>query len=77
MHSTCCDKIKIRRTSGVCIAPYYGPFDAIAVELEFADVAEMEQGWADWFASERGRQFMEQWVKFVEPDGTNEVFLLQ
>lgn len=56
---------------------HYGPFDAVALEVEFESVAAMEQGWAEWYASPGGEQFMQRWLEITESGGSNEVWILE
>jgi hypothetical protein len=54
---------------------HYGPFDTIAFEVEFANMAEMEQGWAAWSAKPEGATFMQRWLEITKSGGQNEVWI--
>lgn len=56
---------------------HYGPFDTVALEVEFESVEAMERGWAEWSASPGSEQFMKRWVEVTEPGGANEVWILE
>lgn len=56
---------------------HYGAFDAVAMELEFSTIAEMEEAWNEWYLSDNGKKFMPIWETITENGGTNEVWLLE
>jgi hypothetical protein len=56
--------------------PEIAPFDQIAMEWEFADLAEYQSFWEEWFASPGGIAFLEKWNELTETGGTNEIWTL-
>ena len=56
---------------------HYGPFDTVALEVEFESVEAMERGWAAWYTSPGGEQFMKRWLQITEAGGANEVWILE
>lgn len=55
--------------------PNIAPFDVIAFELEFKDVAEHERFWAGWF-EKAPENWMMDWFAVTENGGTNEIWSL-
>lgn len=55
---------------------HYGPSGAVAMELEFSSVDEMEQAWRSWFASEHAQDFLARWYAITDRGGANEVWIL-
>ena len=56
---------------------HYGAFDRVVLEIQFEDVAQMEAGWAEWYASDASKEFTTRWVEITESGGTNEVWILE
>ncbi len=56
---------------------YYGQFDVVVMEIEFASVAEMETRWAEWFQTDYAKTFVPRWEEITEHGGTNEVWVLE
>jgi hypothetical protein len=50
------------------------PFDSIAVEWEFEDLAAYEKAWTNWFARPETPEFMEKWNELTESGGKNEIW---
>lgn len=51
-----------------------GRFNTLATENDFANLAEYEQYWNDWFATPTARAFLEKWDPLLEPGGTQELW---
>jgi hypothetical protein len=56
---------------------YYGAFDAIALEVEFESVAQMEEAWAEVNAQLEMAEFLNKWYAATQPGGSNEVWILE
>ena len=56
--------------------PDIGPFDVIAIEVEFENLEAYEKGWAEWFARPENAAFMEKWYALTESGGNNEIWTL-
>ena len=56
---------------------YYGAFDAIALEVEFESIAQMEEAWAEINAQPGMAEFMTQWYAATKSGGANEVWILE
>jgi LPS sulfotransferase NodH len=57
--------------------PSIAPFDVIAIETEFEDLAGYEKYWTAWGEWSGVAEFMEKWFELTEPGGTNEVWTLE
>jgi len=53
-----------------------GPFDVVAIEIEFESLEEYEKGWAEWRARPEVAAFMEKWYDLTESGGNNEIWTL-
>jgi hypothetical protein len=51
-----------------------GRFDRLAVEWEYENLAEYEQGWAGWAARPTTPAFMEKWGAVTDKGGINELW---
>jgi hypothetical protein len=51
-----------------------GRFSTLATENDFANLAEYEQYWSDWFATPAAQEFHEKWNPLVEPGGMQELW---
>ena len=51
-----------------------GRFNTLATENDFANLAEYEQYWNDWFATPAARTCLEKWDTLVEPGGAEELW---
>jgi hypothetical protein len=56
---------------------YFGKFDEIAMEVEFENLAHMEQAWAETNARLDAIDFWPRWVAATEAGGVNEVWVLE
>jgi hypothetical protein len=56
---------------------YYGAFDAIALEVEFESLAQMEEAWAEVNAQPEMAEFLNKWYAATQPGGSNEVWILE
>lgn len=56
---------------------YYGAFDAIALEVEFESVAQMEEAWAEVNAQPAMAEFLNKWYAATFSGGSNEVWSLE
>ena len=56
--------------------PDIAPWGAIVHEIEFKDLAEREEFWEEWFASEKAPAFIERWFELVENGGKGEIWNL-
>jgi hypothetical protein len=54
-----------------------GPFDRLALEVEFENLAQYEEYWAEYFASPEGVAFNEKLNTLLESGGTNEIWTLE
>jgi hypothetical protein len=51
-----------------------GPFDAVAVDFEFEDLAALEKFWTEWSTKPETAEFWKKWNELVEAGGGNEVW---
>jgi hypothetical protein len=51
-------------------------FNTLASESEFANLAEYEQFWNDWFADPAARAFLDKWTPLEEPGGMQKLWEL-
>lgn len=56
---------------------YFGAFDAVALEVEFESIAQMEEAWADVNAQPEMAEFLSKWHTATKSGGSNEVWLLE
>jgi hypothetical protein len=57
-------------------APNIAPFDVLAFEFEWDSVAQAEQEWDKWNASDAAAEFLPKWADVVAGGGTNEFWNL-
>ena len=53
-----------------------GPFDTVAIELEFETLEEYVKSWAKWGEGPESAAFMEKWYDLTESGGNNEIWTL-
>lgn len=56
---------------------HYGSFDAIALEVEFESIGQMEDAWSVFFSASGVGEFMAKWYAATTTGGANEVWLLE
>ena len=56
--------------------PISGPFNVIYQEIEFKDLQEREQYWADFFALPQTAGWIEKWKELTESGGGTEFLTL-
>ena len=56
--------------------PDLAPWGVVVHEIEFKDLAERQKFWEAWFASEKGRAFVQRWFELVEDGGKGETWHL-
>jgi hypothetical protein len=52
----------------------FGPFDVLAMESEFDDLAHYQKYWGEVFNQPHMANFMEKWVKLTAGGGSNELW---
>lgn len=55
----------------------YGPFDMVALEVEFDNLAQMDAAWREWEAAPAMQELLAKWFTVTVPGGANEVWLLE
>ena len=53
--------------------PVFGPFDTLAVEFEFATLADYERFWAELWERPDFAETLGRWGKLIDTGGSNEV----
>jgi hypothetical protein len=53
-----------------------GPFNRVAHEMEFQDLAEREKFWEEWADKRLTPEFLEKWTE-IAPGGGNEIWILE
>lgn len=53
-----------------------GQFNQVAFELEFKDLAEYAQFWAEWAARPTSAEWMKKWIELEASAGINEIWTL-
>jgi len=56
--------------------PLYGPGQSVALEVEYADLADFQVKMAEWRAHPEIDAFDDHWHGLTVPGGTNEVWSL-
>ncbi len=54
--------------------PEFGPFDTLALEFDFATLADYERFWTEFFERPETAEMMAQWDELVETGGSNELW---
>ena len=57
--------------------PNIAPFDRLAVEWEYEDLAAYDKAWTEWQARSETAEFFEKWHQLTENGGTNEIWDLE
>jgi len=57
--------------------PSFGPQHQVCLELEFADLAECEKFWNEWWKLPTTPAHMKKWNELVESGGTSEIWVLR
>lgn len=55
----------------------YGPFDTVALEVEFDSITQMADAWQGWESTPETAELLKKWFEVTEPGGSNEVWLLE
>jgi len=65
-----------RKNHSRIYTPEVAAFDVICAEIDFDNLSQYEQYWADYFEQPEAAAFLERWVELTETGGTNEIWQL-